>query len=274
MTAITADRPLSLPLLSEFGRREPVLAISGLILLVALVPLGLAGITDARLVDGAPVWGKPFRFALALGVYLLTLAFFVGWMAPDARRSRLMRWTVWVGVAAIGFEQFWITWQAAHGEASHWNMSSPLAAAMWALMGVSAVILTLMAPVIGWLVWRRPLPDLAPVLRLGAVLGLLLTFPLTLLTAGTMAAHGAHLVGGTGAGEALWFMGWSREVGDLRVGHFFATHALQALPLAAAGMMALGLPRDRLGPVFGIAALYCGFVVFTFVQALMGWPFV
>ena len=59
-------------------------------------------------------------------------------------------------------------------------------------------------------------------------------------------------------------MGWSREVGDLRLPHFLATHALHVVPLA-------GLTGNR-GVVWGTALGWTALTLWCFARALMGLP--
>jgi len=60
--------------------------------------------------------------------------------------------------------------------------------------------------------------------------------------------------------------------GDLRAPHFFATHALQIVPLA--GLVCARLfGRDARTPVHIVAFAYIGWVAATFIQALIGMPF-
>jgi hypothetical protein len=69
-------------------------------------------------------------------------------------------------------------------------------------------------------------------------------------------------------------MGWSRDGGDLRVAHFFATHALHGVP-ALVCLAALLKRGDAAGARFiapGVGALYAALVFGTFGQALMGHP--
>jgi hypothetical protein len=84
---------------------------------------------------------------------------------------------------------------------------------------------------------------------------------------------GGHWVGGTVSDAGgMWLMGWSRDGGDLRVAHFFATHAMHVVPLAALGCsMVFG--REARAPVHVAALAYIGLVALTFIQALMGQPF-
>jgi hypothetical protein len=85
---------------------------------------------------------------------------------------------------------------------------------------------------------------------------------------------GSHWVGGTASDAGgLWLMGWSRDGGDLRVAHFFATHAMHVVPLCALICMSI-VGREARTPVHVISLAYVGLVALTFVQALMGRPFI
>ena len=68
-------------------------------------------------------------------------------------------------------------------------------------------------------------------------------------------------------------MGWSRTAGDLRVAHFFGTHAMHAVPLAGFLAGRLLAPRPALMATWLAAALWAAFCVATFAQALAGRPF-
>jgi len=60
--------------------------------------------------------------------------------------------------------------------------------------------------------------------------------------------------------------------GDLRVAHFFATHAMHFVPLIAlASVKTFG--RDALAPVHIIGFAYASLIAVIFIQALMGVPF-
>jgi hypothetical protein len=105
-------------------------------------------------------------------------------------------------------------------------------------------------------------------------LGLLLTFALTLVTAGYMSGTFSHLIGDSSTVQSgVPIMGWSRTAGDLRVAHFFATHAMHFIP--AAGFVASRILPQSLGrlAVIGASGLYTAFVVFTLIQAATGQPF-
>ena len=64
----------------------------------------------------------------------------VGLFLPRrAGRSLARSYVVWVAIGSGLFELAYITWQAAQGQASHFNVGTPVAGLMYALMGVGAV---------------------------------------------------------------------------------------------------------------------------------------
>lgn len=251
---------------------EPVTTRLGLALAALLPLLMLAGAMDDRTIAGIPVWAKPSKFALAFSIYLLTLGFFIRFVDRAWRERAAFKLPVFAGAAAIVMEQAIVTLQAARGVDSHFNFVTPLDAGLYTAMGVGSLVLTAMTLPVAWGVCRSRATGLDSGVRLAIAMGLVLTFVMTLVTAGTMAVHGGHQVGGsTGMSRSLVLMGWLRDAGDLRVPHFFATHAMHALPLLA-GVVALSRADDRRSAWF-CAVLYVAGVGALFVQALAGRPF-
>jgi hypothetical protein len=251
---------------------EPVYAGLTLLLLAVAPSMLVAAMVDGRTFLGDDVWAKPLKFAFALVVYLATLAFFARWVRAGDRANgfyRLFRAGV---AAAVVAEMLWIGGAAMLGTASHFN-TSPLGAVLYPAMGAAAVLITSATTVQAWQIARNPDTGLTPAIRTSIILGLALVLPLTLVTAGTMASMQGHSVGPTDPGAAgSWFFGWSREAGDLRVAHFFATHALHAVPLFGL-VAAVLMPKSAETAVRLFAAAYAGFVLMVFGQALSGRPF-
>ncbi len=249
-------------------------AFTGLALFIALtaVPLLAAALIDPRLFLGAPIWQKPLQFHLALGVYILTLAFFARFL-PTGMASR--PWRIYAGVVCfcILAELGWVGGAASFGIASHFNVDDPVMGTIYGFMGLFAVILTSASAVMGVAILRNPNTGLAPALHLSVALGLVLTFVLTLIAAGTMSSMPGHHIGTPVTGAALPILGWSREVGDLRVAHFFATHALHVIPvvgLIASSALAAASAR---WVVITASAAFAGLVGLTMAQAFAGQPF-
>jgi hypothetical protein len=260
--ANAADTTLS-GALRDLYRAEPIFTIAGLVLLALMVPTGMAAVVDDRLFHGIDIWEKPLKFDFALAFYLLTLAFFARWLPAGMTARTGYRLYAGVVVAAIAAETVWISGAATYGTASHFNESTPFHAVLYAVMGGLAAVLTSATAVYAVAIARNPAP-LAPAGRAALVLG---------LTAFTLAQNGGHWVGGTPDDSmGVPIFGWSRDGGDLRVPHFFSTHAMHFVP--AFGLVSILLfGRERRWPVVAFAALYTAFVALVFVQALAGRPF-
>jgi hypothetical protein len=239
-----------------------------------LVGMGWS-LVDARQVDGAAVWMKPLKFALSFAVLFGTIALIEPRLSAPVRKGWPLCLVGWVMAAAFLSEMTYMTYQAALAEPSHFNTGTPFHRFMYeVVMGGGAVALVLSIAAVGWIVKRDRAADLGEGLRAGIFLGFVLTFMLTLITAGYLSANAGHFVGVHPEGAAMLpLFGWSGVTGDLRPAHFAALHAMQVLPL-------LGLLFDRLGaraPVRNvrIAAAGYGAVTFAiFAQALMGIPLV
>jgi hypothetical protein len=253
MTALPAPRSWD-----ASAPNRQLVAITLLTALAAL-PLLVANGLDPRQLQGDGIWLKPLKFHLALAVYTGTLAAFA-MLLPEATFAT-RRWRLYIGlvILCVVAELLWIGAAAALGTASHFNQQG-LWVPLYNLMGLAAVTLTSLSMAMGLVFWRHR----ADPLMLSIAVGLILTFLLTVPIAGTMSASPGHLVGTPVTGARAPFMGWSMEVGDLRLPHFLATHALHIVPLA-------GLSGNR-AAVWATAAGFTALTLWCFARALMGLP--
>ncbi|MET4097353.1 hypothetical protein [Arthrobacter sp. UYCu712] len=244
----------------------------------------LAGlIFDSRLLDGAPLWAKPFKFSLSILIYAVTLSWLLGQLS---RRPRLAWWAGTVTAVFLAVEMVIIGGAAVVGSRSHFNVSTPLAAALWSVMAASIVIVWLVALLVALLLFKAMLGDPARSLAIRAgfviaLVGMALAFLMTGPTADQLNSFqgiaGAHTVGRPDGGPGLPLLGWSTEAGDLRVPHFVGMHALQLIPLAAL-LLELGARRipllraatTRAGLLWILVASYLAALALLTVQALAG----
>jgi hypothetical protein len=271
------------------GWHRPLMYFAGLMAVTAVV--AVAGlVVDDRTVTGAPVWLKPLKFAVSLGVYAVTWA----WLTTLQRRPR--RWMWWAGTAVAGLlvvEMVVIVGQAARGELSHFNNTSALEAALFQVMGASIAAVWVINLGQGVVLLRERIAErpVALAIRLGVLIslgGMAVAFFMGVPTpeqAGELArgldpaALGGHGVGVVDGGAGLPVLGWSTEGGDLRVPHFVGIHALQFLPLLAMGLAAAVRRWPRLGPapvrtrlVTAAALGYGGLFLVATWQAFRGQP--
>jgi hypothetical protein len=237
-------------------------------------------VVDPRVVTGAPIWLKPFKFSVSFALYGTTLAWMLS-LLP--RRSRVAEWAGTVVVAMSLVEMIVIVGQVLRGTTSHYNETTPLNAVLWQVMGSSIMVLFVAHFVIGTVVLRRPVAGrvAAYAVRLGlglSLLGMLAAVPMVLpgQHPDVEGVSGAHSVGVPDGGPGLPLVGWSTTGGDLRIGHFVGLHALQALPILAImlnrflGSRLDERTRVRLLVVAGVA--YGGFTMLLTWQALRGQP--
>jgi hypothetical protein len=251
----------------EFFHRQPVLAAYGL-LLVVLTPLMLAlQQIDLRTFDGVEVWIKPTKFVFSIAVFALTAAWFFGYVRPDRRSAWSMRAVAAIIVAAGSFEIFYISWQAGHGLASHFNISSVFYAIMYALMGLGAVSMVATSLLLAWEIWRRPAPGLDPDYRAAVIIGLVLCFVLGGGFGIYMGQQPGHGVGHIGGHSPLF--GWNRAGGDLRIAHFLGIHAEQAIPLLG-WLLGGASARFRRPALIGGSLAYIALAIALFTQAIEG----
>jgi hypothetical protein len=254
------------------------------------VVISLAGVLlDGRVLVGAPIWLKPFKFAVSIVIYAVTWA----WLYAYLPRNRLVRWSTTIIAAMLAIEYVIIVGQVVRGRQSHFNVATALDAAVWATMAISVVVLWIANLVVAGYLLRRKVggPSLTWGVRAGAVISLFgaaVAFMMPRPTAAQRASFsdgtfagiiGGHSVGVADGGPIMPVTGWSTTGGDLRIAHFVGLHALQALPLVAvllallAGRVAVlraEAVRTRLVAV--ASAGYGGLTLLSLWQALRGQP--
>jgi hypothetical protein len=255
--------------------------------------LSLGGLVlDDRVLLGAPIWLKPFKFAVSIAAYCVTWA----WLLTLLQRGRRLADHVSTGIVVIFVVEFGIiVAQVVRGRASHFNVATPLDATLFSIMGASIAALWTATLVLTILLLRARIADQAArwAIRLGALvslagiaLGALMLGPTgeqeRSMREGTFeGVVGAHSVGVPDGGPGMAITGWSTTGGDLRIPHFVGMHALQALPLFALllgvlarrfGRLRPGVVRMRLVLVAGFG--YAGLVALVTWQALRGQPLI
>jgi len=259
------------------------LTVVGLLMMAALAAFSLGLLADPRTIGGAPAWLKPVKFAASTGIYTLTLAR-VFTMLPAWRRTR--RFVGWVTAVIAVMEVAIVALQAWRGTTSHFNVSTPVDATLFAVMGLGIVLQTLSSVLVAVAMFREPFAEraMAAALRAGMVITIvgassagLMTRPtgaqaVELRETGRMPTAGAHTVGAPDGGEGLPGTGWSRERGDLRIPHFVGLHALQVLPLVALMARRRRSDDSAVRIVRAATASYVALFAILLVEALKGEP--
>ncbi|OKI14914.1 hypothetical protein A6A25_14830 [Saccharothrix sp. CB00851] len=254
---------------------------------VGALGCAVAMLLDGRVLQGVPLWAKPFKFSVSLAVYSAGLS----WMLSVPHRGR--RWTSGLATFAtvvIFVEVGLIAIQSARGMFTHFNSSDdPLNQFVQVSFGtaIPAMFLANVALALVLSFQRFGRPDVRWAVRTGlylAVLGMFSGYLMVFKRKESVAVDAAgrevelvagHSVGVPDGGPGLPILGWSTTGGDLRVPHFFGMHGLQVMILLALGLAALGLAeRVRTRLVLVGALGYAGLFALLVWQAWRGEPLV
>ncbi len=265
---------------------RPLVLFSAAMAVTALLSaVGL--VVDDRVLVGAPIWAKPFKFSVSFVAYGLSLA----WMLSLLPRGRRVGWWAGTVVAVTSLvEMVIIIGQAIRGKRSHFNYATPFDTALYNTMAVTIVILWLGTLAVAVLLLRARIADRASawairsgiVLALsGAAVGFLMTQPKPGQPRGASDVVGGHSVGVPDGGPSMPLTGWSTTGGDLRIPHFVGMHALQLLPLVVMVLAALAPrfarladDRVRLRLVLLASGVYTAAFALVLWQALRGQPLI
>jgi hypothetical protein len=250
-----------------------LIVFSFLALLVSLSGLSL----DHRLISGEIAWVKPLKFSVSLLLYGTSLLFISRYLSGH---EALLRYTSRAALVGSVVEVSAIVLQVLRGSPSHFNLATPLDAALWfviktAIMPVAFAIVAMLF----MLMRQKNLPPvLGASLRWGAFLtvvgfipGFMMLLPESLQHIFTNHVMLGHNVGHSFATIPL--TGWNAIGGDLRVAHFVGLHALQILPLVGYLVTqlftSLSILRQRL--LIGVSGVaYFALIVLLTWQALRG----
>lgn len=242
------------------SRNEPLFNF-GLLCLVLIILFYVLSKTTSTEVFGINAYIKPFKFALSTFLYSWTMAWFMGYLPTF--NATLFNWIIMI---TLGFEIFYIAWQASKGELSHYNISTPIKSLLYTMMGLMATIATIATAYIAVLFFGNSVSDLPDYylwsIRLGLIIFVIFSFE-----GFAMGAKMTHTIGGVDGSKGIPILNWSMTHGDLRIAHFIGMHALQIIPLLSFYL----LKNTKL--TIGLGVLYFGLAVFTLVQALQGKTF-
>lgn len=251
----------------------PALSALTIFMLALMVPKLGAMLLDTRLHNGINIWIKPIKFDIALSIYTATLIVFARWIPIPTRQKLWFKMFTGAVIVSILYEIFWIGGAAAYGGASHFNIATPLMGFAYTIAGLGSLTLTSAAFVFGVLIFKNKDTGLTSPMHVAIWFGSISMAILTVVTASYMAAQTSHFVGGNMLDvEALPFLGWATDGGDLRVAHFFASHIMHALPVFVIAMSLL-FSRVSVAMVIGFATLYSALTIYTLWEAMQGLPF-
>ena len=210
---------------------------------------------DARTIREVGVWVKPMKFMAATALFAWSTVWLAHLANAAITHGQAYRGISILLVTTSFFEVAYITYQAAHGSASHYNMSDRWHAMLFGLMAIAAVGLTASQGWLAWEIWKGRGTDQLSATTWGVIMGLLLTFVLSTVS--------GFLLGGRqpAAGEGLPIVGWHLYK-DIRPSHFLGVHAQQFIPL-------MGIAADRFLGRYATRALAAGSSLYVLAWCLL-----
>lgn len=248
---------------AEALRRERTLTLFALFMALAMLPTLVALGLDERQLRGVSIWAKPLKFMASVALFAISTAWFVGLLPIAQRANRAVRLVVWTIVIAGAGEVGYISWQAALGQASHYNLTSLFHKVAYQLMGLGALSLMLTQPVLAWQIVKHGAADLNPAWRDAVVLGLVMTFILGVAAAALLSNAPPP------ADAGLPLLGWHLGGGDLRPAHFIGSHAQQFIPVLG-WLLWLAWPARARVALWLVAAGYTGLWLMALMRGLNG----
>jgi len=247
--------------LNELRKRNRILYYFGWLYFIGGIIAIIMTQASNTTVMNINAWIKPMKFFFSIWLFCWTMAWYLDYL-NDKRRVQRYTWAV---VIVMIIEQVIITWQAANGRLSHFNISTPLYQGLFYLMGAAIVTLTVWTGVIGYYFFKQKQFTVSMPYIWGIRLGIIL-FVLFAFEGGVMARLLTHTVGASDGGPGLPVFNWSKDHGDLRVAHFIGIHSLQIIPLFGYYIA----KTNRSVQLF--TAGYFIVTVFLLVQAFRGIP--
>jgi len=217
----------------------------------------MVSLSDARTLREVGIWIKPMKFMAATAVFAWTTVWVTQLVNTAVTHGQAYKRISLLLFVTSLFEVVYITYQASHGAASHYNTSDPWHAFMFGLMAVAAVGLTASQGWLAWEIWKTRRTNRLTVTSWGAIIGLMLTFVLSTVS--------GFMLGGNQppAGPGLPVVGWHLHH-DIRPSHFLGVHAQQLIPL-------WGIFVDRFLRRNATQALVAGSCAYVMVWSLLTW---
>ena len=246
--------------IQQVKARNETLFYYGLVCLgFSLVFLILTRLTSVQ-VYNVSAWYKPFKFAFSTFLFSWAMAWYCHYLTTF--NIQLFNWTV---IILLGFEIVYIAVQAGRGQLSHYNVGTPIYAALYSMMALAASIVTLYTAYVGLLFFTNGFPDL-PNYYVWAIRFGILIFVVFSFQGFVMGSRLTHTIGGPDGGPGIPLLNWSTKYGDPRIAHFVGMHALQVLPLLSFYLL------KNTKATIAISILYGLLAVWTLVKALEGKP--
>lgn len=255
--------------LNDLYSRSAALYYFGLVCFIISFICWVASVKTKMIVAGANAFHKPIKFAISIGIYAWTMAWYVSYLNSQTT-TLLTEWTI---IILLGFEIVYIAIQAMRGQRSHFNNSTPLYSFLYNIMALAATVISFLTLYIGFLFLQKDVAHLPAHYRISIFLSCIVFFIFS-LEGYVMGARLSHTIGAPDfindtkeeREHRIPFLNWSTKFGDPRIAHFVGMHALQVMPF-----LSFYFIKSVFG-VYVLAFLYVCLASWLLAKALAGQP--
>ena len=229
----------------------------GMLMLITLMITYVWSLNDHRFIREVGIWVKPMKFMASTALFALTTVWVLKVAHSSVDQTEVFGWIVALLVATSLFEVVYITYQAAQGSGSHYNVGDPFHAFMFGVMAIAAVGLTASQVWLAWEIWKEQKNADIPVETLGVIIGLVMTFVLSTISGFMLRGNQPP------AGQGIPIVGWHLYK-DIRPAHFLGVHAQQLIPI-------WGLIAAKFMGSFGHIGLLAGSMLYVVLWGISTW---
>ena len=255
-------------LFNNLGTPQKVAYLFGYgVMITGLAHLITFLLTPDAVLEGPIGFRKPMVFGLSAGFTLVTM----GWLLKFYKsRPRLHTAMMAMMSAALIIEIIIIDVQRFRSLPSHFNMGTPLDAALWSIMGLSILIFASVSTTQAILSFGKLTGS--PTMNLAIRTSMILFF-FSQISGQLIVSHGMNqvMVEGTFVLENIEHSTTVGEAGNLKLPHAISLHSIQALPLLTLLLPVVVLSRRALRAlVLGGALGFASITLFTQLHAYNG----
>ncbi len=176
---------------------------TGTVFLALFGIFAIVAFFDPTQILGINRWIKPMKFFISIVIFLWTTSVYLHFLKGTDKSARIIS----LGMVSIFLvETLIVMFQAARGTTSHFNISTPLNGALFAIMGIAISLNTILAAYVLVLYFKIEI-DLPRPIIWGMRMGLVL-FLLSRIKGGYMSAQFRHTGGARDGGPGLPLMNW------------------------------------------------------------------
>lgn len=247
----------------ELQRRNALLYLMGWILMLTFFIGLFMSIADNRMINGFSVWNTPLKYTLSTSITFWTF----GWILEYLRSKSTIRIFSRLIAFSLTAEIVLLFYRALRMEESYFPAPFSKDHSLYYLMLIMVAIYCVTFIFITIAFFRQKKMPISQHYTWGIRMSLL-SFLIIILSGALMLLKHSHNFGGTDSDTGIILLNFSTHIGDMRVAHFMALHALQIIPLLSYYLF------SKKNQVMAFSAFYMILMLTFMIMAMLGMPLI